>query len=79
MSEPIPELPTFSLKDKVTNAIIGTVFGLILAIGGWVSNKVSDHIGEISALRTRVDMVERTFERIEFKLDRALKNVEKQP
>lgn len=69
---PMAETAT-NLREKATNAVIGTLAGLILAVGSWVTNKVSDHVGEISSLKTRMQAVEHSFDRIEEKLDRVLK------
>lgn len=69
------------MKKEITlGQLIAVGASLLIAIiTGWVTinNKVSTHDAEIKHLQDRYDKSERTFERIESKVEQILINLEK--
>lgn len=71
------DLNSSTLRDKALNGIIGISLGVIVALGGWVTNNVSRHAEAIAAMTARQSHLEQRLDRIDNKLDILLDKVRK--
>jgi hypothetical protein len=60
-------------QSKLTGYATQLALALLLSTLGWLSATVSSHVGRIAVVEARAGSLEHQFERIEEKLDRALK------